>query len=196
MSLQTFYARNSSIPLRKTWNNLFDLLSQTNRYAKEVERKKEQHEHYNILPLFPMAVKPAIMELPEVNIRSLYDIVFALVHYLILVPYNYFHQYCIDWSSNWSITEGEQSSNAPSFNQQSRWKSVCVNGEGETCKWYTWLAILYFWVSGKLSFGGSSYNGISFSATGSCFWRLAGSNLNIIPGGCFGFFDIWYSIGT
>lgn len=39
---------------------------QTQKYAKEVEEKKEQHEHYNILPLYAVGVKPAIMELPEV----------------------------------------------------------------------------------------------------------------------------------
>ena len=146
--------------------------SQTEQYAKEVQRKKDQHKHYNILPLFALAVKPAIMELPEVNIRSLYDIGFALVHYLIFMPYTCFHHYCVDWSSNWSIEEGERSSNAPnSFNQQSWWKSVRANREGETCKWYTWLAVLYFWVSGNFYFGGFSYNGISFSATDCCFWR-------------------------
>lgn len=41
-------------------------LLQTQKYAKEVEEKKEQHEHYNILPLYAVGVKPAIMELPEV----------------------------------------------------------------------------------------------------------------------------------
>ncbi|XP_023530416.1 callose synthase 7 [Cucurbita pepo subsp. pepo] len=40
---------------------------ETEQYAKEVQRKKEQHKHYNILPLFAMAVKPAIMELPEIE---------------------------------------------------------------------------------------------------------------------------------
>lgn len=39
---------------------------QTQRYAKDVEEKKEQYEHYNILPLYAVGVKPAIMELPEV----------------------------------------------------------------------------------------------------------------------------------
>ncbi|KAG7023001.1 putative callose synthase 6, partial [Cucurbita argyrosperma subsp. argyrosperma] len=41
--------------------------AETEQYAKEVQRKKEQHKHYNILPLFAMAVKPAIMELPEIE---------------------------------------------------------------------------------------------------------------------------------
>ncbi|KAL9244286.1 hypothetical protein vseg_018081 [Gypsophila vaccaria] len=40
---------------------------ETENYAKEVERNKEQHEHYNILPLFAVGVKPAIMELPEIK---------------------------------------------------------------------------------------------------------------------------------
>lgn len=39
---------------------------QTQRYAKDVEEKKEQYKHYNILPLYAVGVKPAIMELPEV----------------------------------------------------------------------------------------------------------------------------------
>ncbi|KAK9676530.1 hypothetical protein RND81_11G083100 [Saponaria officinalis] len=40
---------------------------ETENYAKEVERNREQHEHYNILPLFAVGVKPAIMELPEIK---------------------------------------------------------------------------------------------------------------------------------
>ncbi|KAF8043493.1 hypothetical protein BT93_A1723 [Corymbia citriodora subsp. variegata] len=40
---------------------------QTKRYAKEVERKREQSAHYNILPLHLIGVKPAIMELPEIK---------------------------------------------------------------------------------------------------------------------------------
>lgn len=39
---------------------------QTQRYAKDVEEKKEHSEHYNILPLYAVGVKPAIMELAEV----------------------------------------------------------------------------------------------------------------------------------
>lgn len=35
-------------------------------YAEEVERRRAQFTHYNILPLFTTGVKPAIMELPEV----------------------------------------------------------------------------------------------------------------------------------
>ena len=42
------------------------LLLQTEHYARDVEKKKEQYEHYNILPLYALGVKPAIMELPEV----------------------------------------------------------------------------------------------------------------------------------
>ncbi|XP_021300707.1 callose synthase 7-like [Herrania umbratica] len=40
---------------------------ETERYAKEVEKKREQYEHYNILPLYAVGVKPAIMELPEIK---------------------------------------------------------------------------------------------------------------------------------
>ena len=39
---------------------------QTQEYAKDVEKNKEQYEHYNILPLYAVGNKPAIMELPEV----------------------------------------------------------------------------------------------------------------------------------
>lgn len=39
---------------------------QTQRYAEDVEDKKEQYRHYNLLPLKARGVKPAIMELPEV----------------------------------------------------------------------------------------------------------------------------------
>ncbi|KAH6822887.1 glucan synthase-like 7 [Perilla frutescens var. hirtella] len=39
----------------------------TQRYAKDVEEKKEQCKHYNILPLYAVGVKPAIMELPEIK---------------------------------------------------------------------------------------------------------------------------------
>ncbi|KAG7653299.1 1-3-beta-glucan synthase subunit FKS1-like domain-1 [Arabidopsis suecica] len=39
----------------------------TLRYAKEVERKKEQYEHYNILPLYALGAKTAVMELPEIK---------------------------------------------------------------------------------------------------------------------------------
>lgn len=54
----------------KKLNILIDLQlilsSQTERYAKDVEKKKEQYVHYNILPLYAVGVKPAIMEFPEV----------------------------------------------------------------------------------------------------------------------------------
>jgi callose synthase len=43
------------------------LLSQTRKYADDVERKRGQYEHYNILPLYAAGVKPSIMELPEVG---------------------------------------------------------------------------------------------------------------------------------
>ncbi|KAK9004279.1 hypothetical protein V6N11_002084 [Hibiscus sabdariffa] len=40
--------------------------NQTKSYAKEVDKKKEQFEHYNILPLHAW-VKPVVMELPEIK---------------------------------------------------------------------------------------------------------------------------------
>ncbi|KAK7387024.1 hypothetical protein VNO78_27483 [Psophocarpus tetragonolobus] len=39
----------------------------TRRYAEDVEYKRGQYEHYNILPLYAVGVKPAIMELPEIK---------------------------------------------------------------------------------------------------------------------------------
>ena len=42
------------------------LLLQTERCARDVEKKKEQYEHYNILPLYAVGVRPPIMEFPEV----------------------------------------------------------------------------------------------------------------------------------
>ncbi|KAJ1383131.1 Vacuolar protein sorting-associate protein Vta1/Callose synthase, N-terminal [Sesbania bispinosa] len=39
----------------------------TKRYAEDVEKKRGQYEHYNILPLYAVGVKPAIMELPEIK---------------------------------------------------------------------------------------------------------------------------------
>ncbi|GLT28286.1 hypothetical protein SLA2020_032280 [Shorea laevis] len=39
----------------------------TNRYAEELKSKKEQYEHYNVLPLYSVGMKPAIMKLPEIN---------------------------------------------------------------------------------------------------------------------------------
>ncbi|CAN0897462.1 Putative callose synthase 6 [Linum grandiflorum] len=40
---------------------------ETHKYAKDVEKKREQYEHYNILPLYSVGLKPAIMELPEIK---------------------------------------------------------------------------------------------------------------------------------
>ncbi|RDX92549.1 Callose synthase 7 [Mucuna pruriens] len=39
----------------------------TKRYGEDVENKRGQYEHYNILPLYAVGVKPAIMELPEIK---------------------------------------------------------------------------------------------------------------------------------
>ena len=41
------------------------LSSQIERYARDVEKKKEQYEHYNILPLYAVGVRPPIMEFPR-----------------------------------------------------------------------------------------------------------------------------------
>ncbi|CAN1850911.1 Callose synthase 1 [Linum perenne] len=40
---------------------------ETHKYAKDVEKKREQYEHYNILPLYSVGLKPAIMVLPEIK---------------------------------------------------------------------------------------------------------------------------------
>lgn len=37
------------------------------KYAEDVEARREQYEHYNILPLYAVGVKPGIMELPEIK---------------------------------------------------------------------------------------------------------------------------------
>ncbi|CAH9107488.1 unnamed protein product [Cuscuta europaea] len=44
-----------------------DLDQEARMYAKDVAEKKKQYEHYNILPIYAIAVKPAIMELPEIK---------------------------------------------------------------------------------------------------------------------------------
>jgi callose synthase len=43
---------------------------ETRRYAEEVERKRDRYEHYNILPLYAVGTKPAIVELPEVRLNT------------------------------------------------------------------------------------------------------------------------------
>ncbi|XP_024025101.1 callose synthase 7 [Morus notabilis] len=45
--------------------NQIDL--QTQRIAEDVIKKRDQYAHYNILPLYAVGVKPAIMELPEIK---------------------------------------------------------------------------------------------------------------------------------
>lgn len=42
---------------------------QTKEYAKDVEENREQYEHYNILALYAVGNKPAIMELSEVVLK-------------------------------------------------------------------------------------------------------------------------------
>lgn len=48
------------------WQFIYFVSSQTKRIADDVNRKRDQYAHYNILPLYAIGVKPAIMELPEV----------------------------------------------------------------------------------------------------------------------------------
>lgn len=52
---------------------------QTKRYAEDVENKRGQYEHYNILPLYAVGVKPAIMELPEVCFSVIYALFVLLL---------------------------------------------------------------------------------------------------------------------
>ncbi|KAJ8749374.1 hypothetical protein K2173_018863 [Erythroxylum novogranatense] len=49
---------------------------ETQRYANDVEKKREQYEHFNILPLYAAGAKPPIMELPEIKaaLRALRDV--------------------------------------------------------------------------------------------------------------------------
>ncbi|XP_042501698.1 putative callose synthase 6 isoform X2 [Macadamia integrifolia] len=49
---------------------------QINKWAGEVDMKKEQYVHYNILPLYATGVKPAIMELAEIKaaIKALHKV--------------------------------------------------------------------------------------------------------------------------
>lgn len=62
---------------------------QTKRYAEDVENKKGQYEHYNILPLYAVGVKPAIMELPEVCIFGTYIVSFTLANDVIILKFNF-----------------------------------------------------------------------------------------------------------
>lgn len=45
----------------------------------DVEHKRGQYEHYNILPLYAVGVKPAIMELPEVCVSGIYALFLLLL---------------------------------------------------------------------------------------------------------------------
>ncbi|KAL6137186.1 hypothetical protein ACLB2K_062480 [Fragaria x ananassa] len=40
---------------------------QTQKIAEDVKKKREQYVNYNILPLYTVGVKPAVMELPEIK---------------------------------------------------------------------------------------------------------------------------------
>lgn len=67
-----------TIYLLNTLITLTLLLLQTQSYAKDVEEKKEQYEHYNILPLYAaVGVKPPIMELPEVVLWRVIELGFS-----------------------------------------------------------------------------------------------------------------------
>ncbi|XP_039009301.1 LOW QUALITY PROTEIN: callose synthase 7-like [Hibiscus syriacus] len=57
----------------------------TNKYIEELESRKEQYEHYNILPLYAVGIKQAIMKLPEINvafqaIRNVENLPMPLAH--------------------------------------------------------------------------------------------------------------------
>ncbi|KAH1197616.1 Callose synthase 7 [Glycine max] len=51
----------------KTMVSPQNIEEKTRRYAEDVEHKRGQYEHYNILPLYAVGVKPAIMEIPEIK---------------------------------------------------------------------------------------------------------------------------------
>ncbi|XP_020230516.1 callose synthase 7 isoform X3 [Cajanus cajan] len=51
----------------KTVVPLGKIEDKTKRYAEDVEKMRGQYERYNILPLYGLGVKPAIMELPEIK---------------------------------------------------------------------------------------------------------------------------------
>lgn len=45
---------------------------QTRRYSKDIDEKKGQYGHYNILPLYAVGVKPTIMGLSEVYFMKIH----------------------------------------------------------------------------------------------------------------------------
>ncbi|KAL6144211.1 hypothetical protein ACLB2K_054906 [Fragaria x ananassa] len=49
---------------------------QSQKIAEDVKRKREQYVNYNILPLYTVGVKPAVMELPEIKaaLRALQNV--------------------------------------------------------------------------------------------------------------------------
>jgi len=62
-------------------------LCQTKRYAADVENKRGQYEHYNILPLYAVGVKPVIMELPEVCMSHTWIFIFATANDITFLIY-------------------------------------------------------------------------------------------------------------
>ncbi|XP_007048881.2 PREDICTED: callose synthase 7 isoform X1 [Theobroma cacao] len=72
----------------------------TTKYAKELGSQKEQYEHYNILPLYAVGIKPAIMKLPEINaafqaIRNVENLPMPMAHSTVDV--NLFVNDIFDW---------------------------------------------------------------------------------------------------
>ncbi|OMP06015.1 hypothetical protein COLO4_08385 [Corchorus olitorius] len=71
--------------LKKTVVPSSEVDYKTNKYAKELESKKEQYDHYNILPLYAAGKKPSIMKLREINaafqaIRNVENLPMPIAH--------------------------------------------------------------------------------------------------------------------
>src|SRR3989442_896106 len=70
--------------------SLIGFYQQTQRFARDVVRLREQYVHYNILPLYAAGIKPAIMELPEVGILHHVLFLFTFILYMPRIPHVYF----------------------------------------------------------------------------------------------------------
>ncbi|XP_028751937.1 callose synthase 7 [Neltuma alba] len=62
-----------------------DIENKTKEYAMDVEKKRGQCENYNILPLYAVGVKPAIMEVSEIQaalnaLRNLENLPLPIIH--------------------------------------------------------------------------------------------------------------------
>ena len=73
---------------------LLILLLQSQKIAEDVKRKREQYVNYNILPLYTVGVKPAVMELPEVVNVALYETFLCLFKFNFM-KYYYSRVYCL-----------------------------------------------------------------------------------------------------